>query len=324
MVDTKLVKKAPNILNIMAAKYNLDPEKFKQTVKATVLRPGKDGGQATDEEFMAFLMVANKYDLDPFTNEIYGYPSKRGGIIPVIGVDGYVRKICNHESFNGMEISFADGIVTPDGGKDCPEWCEIKLYRKNVERPIIVREYIDEVFRKLDYANPWQTHTKRMLRHKTIIQAGRVAGFLTGVYDEDEAQRIIEAEAIDIKPAGKPETIAPQALGQEPQKSNAAILTIPEAKILEAGKTFNVFGAIVSIDTSKVGKGKRDITRYVIHDGKEEAEMMKISVWGLPMEGLQPGDKVIFHKVVGTIYKNEMGYVAQTIEQDLRAAVDET
>ena len=204
MEEKRVAKRGkPNILDIMAAKYNLDPEKFKATIKATVMRPSKDGRQATDEEFMAFLMVANKYDLDPFTNEIYAFPAKRGGIIPVIGVDGYVRKICNHSEFNGMEIEFSEEKVTPEGGKVCPEWCEVKLYRKGVERPIVVREYLDEVYRKTEYTSPWQTHTKRMLRHKTIIQAGRVAGFLVGVYDEDEAQRIIEAEIVSepIKPS---------------------------------------------------------------------------------------------------------------------------
>lgn len=230
MVDkNKAPTKKPDILNIMAAKYNLDPEKFKTTIKATVMRPGKDGRQATDEEFMTFLMVANKYDLDPFTNEIYAFPAKKGGIIPVVGVDGYVRKICNHSEFNGMEIVFSDDKVTPEGGKDCPEWCEVKLYRKGVERPIIVREYVDEVYRPAfkskdgyESTGPWQTHTKRMLRHKTIIQAGRVAGFMVGVYDEDEAQRIIEAEMIETKSiTTKPDVEMPQAVDPEPKEETA-------------------------------------------------------------------------------------------------------
>ena len=203
MVEQKKASKkaAPSIFVIMARKYHLDPDKFLQTIKNTIMRPSKNGREATMEEVAAFLMVANKYDLDPFIGEIAAFPSKRGGIIPVIGVDAYVRKICNHTEFNGMEITFSEDEVTPEGGKQCPEWCEVKLYRKGVERPIVVREYLDEVYVKTDYASPWKTHTKRMLRHKTIIQAGRVAGFLTGLKDEDEAQRIIEAETeISTKP----------------------------------------------------------------------------------------------------------------------------
>lgn len=241
-MEKKLAERQPkNIINIMAAKYNLDPEKFKQTVKATVMRPGKDGRIATDEEFMAFLIVANKYNLDPFTNEIYAFPAKKGGIVPVIGVDGFVRKICNHTEFNGMEIAFAEESVTPEGGKECPEWCEIKLYRKGVERPIVVREYIDEVYRKSDYSGPWQSHTKRMLRHKTIIQAGRVAGFLVGVYDEDEAQRIIEAEVIEHTPQIKPPVEMPQSK-DDVAKSNLLTKLAKAKELLGDVKFFETLG----------------------------------------------------------------------------------
>ena len=223
-METKIAKKTPNIFVIMATKYNLDQEKFLQTIKNTVIRPSKDGREATMEEIAAFLIVANKYGLDPFTNEIYAYPSKKGGIVPVVGVDGFVRKINNHKEFDGMEITFSDETITMEGARECPEWCEVKLYRKGISRPIVVREYLDEVFRKLDYTNPWQTHTKRMLRHKTIIQAGRAAGFLTGVYDEDEAQRILEAEIVEpAQLTKKPDVVIPEAITDKSQESKPEI-----------------------------------------------------------------------------------------------------
>jgi phage recombination protein Bet len=215
MVEKKLEKKTQNIFSLMAAKYNLDPQKFLDTILATVIKTGKDGRKATMEEVAAFLIVANKYGLDPFTNEIYAYPSKKGGIIPVVGIDGFVRKINNHKDFDGMEIEFSDEEKTMPGAKQCPDWCEVKLYRKGINRPIVVREYLDEVFRSLDYVNPWQTHTKRMLRHKAIIQAGRAAGFLTGVYDPDEAERIIEAEIHEPALTKKPDVEMPQAISDQ-------------------------------------------------------------------------------------------------------------
>ena len=227
-MDTKIAKKTLNIFTIMATKYNLDQEKFLQTIKNTVIRPGKDGREATMEEIAAFLIVANKYGLDPFTNEIYAFPAKKGGIIPVVGVDGFVRKINNHPDFDGMEINFAEDIIEKEGAKPCPEWCEVKLYRKGITRPVVVREYLDEVYREpfkgeggYVTIGPWQTHTKRLLRHKTIIQAGRVAGYLTGVYDEDEAQRILEAEIVEpAQLTKKPEVITPEAITDKSQESN--------------------------------------------------------------------------------------------------------
>lgn len=213
--EKKLVKK-PDILAIMAIKYNLEPTQFLNTIKSTIMRPGKDGRVATNEEIAAFLIVANKYNLDPFTNEIYAFPSKKGGVVPVVGVDGFVSQMNRNSDFNGMEIAFSEDETTMEGAKSCPQWCEVKIYRKTLEKPIVVREYLDEVYcpPKGGYPGPWQSHTKRMLRHKAIIQGARVAFGITGIYDPDEADRILEAETAG--PAMKPIVETPQALETQP------------------------------------------------------------------------------------------------------------
>lgn len=209
------VKIKPNVTQLMATKYNLNPEAFLKTIKATVMRPGKDGRVATNEEVTAFLLVAHKYNLDPFTNEIYAFPAKKGGIIPIVGVDGFVSQMTNHPDYNGMEFEYAEEHDTLQNAKSCPKWCEVKIYRKNLEKPIVVREYLDEVYvpPRSGFTGAWQTHTKRMLRHKTIIQGARIAFSLTGIYDPDEGQRILEAEAIETTGTliGKPEVEMPKA-----------------------------------------------------------------------------------------------------------------
>ncbi|MGL4675132.1 MAG: recombinase RecT, partial [Wohlfahrtiimonas sp.] len=45
---------------------------------------------------------------------------------------------------------------------------------------------------------PWQSHPKRMLRHKAMIQCARLAFSFTGIYDEDEAKNILNAEKATI------------------------------------------------------------------------------------------------------------------------------
>ncbi len=209
----KKVEKKPTLLAVMGAKYNLEPAKFLERIKATVMRPGKNGKGASNEEIAAFLTVANKYNLDPFTNEIYAFPAKKGGIVPVVGVDGFVTLINRNQDFNGMEIEFSDEMTTNTGAKPCPEWCEVKMYRKNLDKPIAVREYLDEVYcpPKGGFPGPWQSHTKRMLRHKTVIQASRIAFGITGIYDPDEAERILDAEIVEER-AGKPEVEMPKEI----------------------------------------------------------------------------------------------------------------
>lgn len=218
--------KKANIVSLMASRYNLSEDNFLSTLKGTIMKPDKNGNHASNEELTAFLMVANQYDLNPFMKEIYAFPDKRAGIIPIVGVDGFIRIANRDANYDGYDLIWADEAITMDSAKPCPEWCEIKVYRKDREHPMVAREYLDEVYQapRNGFSGPWQTHTKRMLRHKTIIQGFRVAFGLSGIYDEDEAERIVEAQAIDIEhsvQSTKPETERPQRASEnKPPASN--------------------------------------------------------------------------------------------------------
>lgn len=184
-----------------AEKYHLEPSKMLDILKATAFRQRGDA-VVTNEQMAALLVVADNYKLNPFTKEIFAFNDK-GAIVPVVSVDGWSRIINEHKAFNGMEFNYSDEIVTMPGGKPCPAWCEVVIYRKDRERPTIVREYLDEVYqapRGKDggYAGPWQTHTKRFLRHKTLIQGSRIAFGFAGIYDEDEASRIVDAQPVPV------------------------------------------------------------------------------------------------------------------------------
>jgi phage recombination protein Bet len=198
----------PSLLSKFASKYSVEPAKMMSTLKATCFKV--KNGEATNEQMMALLIVADQYSLNPFTKEIFAFPDKQNGIVPVVGVDGWSRIINDHPQFDGMDFNESDEKVTPDGAKPCPEWIECVIYRKDRAHPIKVKEYIDEVYRapfkgsgqngSYEVAGPWQSHTKRFLRHKALIQCARIAFGFVGIYDEDEAQRIIEK---DITPASE-------------------------------------------------------------------------------------------------------------------------
>jgi len=47
---------------------------------------------------------------------------------------------------------------------------------------------------------PWKSHPYRMLRHKAMIQCARLAFGFVGIYDGDEAERIVEATSKVINP----------------------------------------------------------------------------------------------------------------------------
>lgn len=217
----KKIAKQPSIFSIMASKYKLDQSQFLSVIKKTIMPKGKNVKEATMEEIAAFLIVAQKYNLDPFTNEIYAFPSKKGGIVPIVGVDGFARIMNSQKGFDGYAIVYSEDEVVPVDGRLCPTWAEIKIYHKHREHPTVMREYLDEVYvgKRGDFKGPWQTHTKRMLRHKIIIQGIRIAFGITGIYDQDEAERIIDAEIADTTNM-KPEVKMPEALpeGQKEEK----------------------------------------------------------------------------------------------------------
>jgi len=225
----KEIARKPNVLEIMASKHNLGNQTFLNTLRATVMKPDKTGRVATNEEVAAFLLVAHKYDLNPFTKEIYAFPDKRAGIVPIVSIDGFITIMNRHPDYDGYEMTYSDDSVTLDKAKSCPEWAEIRIFHKNRGKPTVVREYLDEVYQppRGGYSGAWQTHTKRMLRHKTIIQGARVAFGLSGIYDEDEAERIVEATVVEeskMKPAvTMPQALPPETLPEQPTEQEQAM-----------------------------------------------------------------------------------------------------
>lgn len=144
-----------------------------ETLKKTAFK-----GAVTDEQMAALLIVANQYKLNPWTSEIYAFPSN-GGITPVVGVDGWARIINENPQFDGMDF------------EQDSESCTCRIYRKDRAHPVCVTEFMEECRRN---TQPWKSHPKRMLRHKAMIQAARLAFGFAGIFDEDEAERIKNAK----------------------------------------------------------------------------------------------------------------------------------
>lgn len=187
------------------AKYGVDGNKVSTLLKATAFKV-RDG-VVTDEQMAALLIVAEQFGLNPFLKEIYAFPDKKNGIVPVIGVDGWNRIANEHHKFDGCEFRYSENSIQIDeDAKACPEWVECVVYRKDRSRPFVVREYLEECYRapfkgrdgSTGSWGPWQTHTKRFMRHKVFVQAIRMAFGFCGAYDEDEAERIIEARAVNV------------------------------------------------------------------------------------------------------------------------------
>jgi phage recombination protein Bet len=227
----------------LAAKLDMgdDGSDLIETLKATAFK-----GEVTNAQMTALMVVANQYGLNPWTKEIYAFPDKSNGIVPVVGVDGWARIINDNPQFDGMEFAQSDEMVRmPGANSDAPAWIECAMYRKDRTRPVVIREYLDEAYREPfkgkfgPVIGPWQTHPKRFLRHKAMIQCARMAFGYGGIYDQDEAERIVEkdmgaAEVVSSRPAAQS---TPAALPDYSQSAFADNLPKWSAAILSGKLT---------------------------------------------------------------------------------------
>ena len=175
-----------SLIQRMGNTYGVDGGKLYETLKETAFKGG-----ASDAQMMALMIVADQYGLNPFCREIFAFPDSKNGIVPVVGVDGWARIINAHPQFDGMEFDQDE------------ESCTCTIYRKDRSHPVTTTEYLSECKRN---TGPWTSHPKRMLRHKAMIQSARLAFGYAGIYDKDEAERIIEASA-DWAPIPMPKAI---------------------------------------------------------------------------------------------------------------------
>jgi hypothetical protein len=113
------------------------------------------------------LRLANKYGLDPLSDQIILIQSQNDTYQAFITIDGWSKLINEHPQYAGM--SLRDSTELKDG---IPTWMECTIYRNDRILPIVIKEYYEEV--KTDHPS-WQQMPRRMLRHRVIQQCARLA-----------------------------------------------------------------------------------------------------------------------------------------------------
>jgi phage recombination protein Bet len=227
----------PMLLASMAEKAGLQPQEFANTVRATCGMV-----KATAEEFAAFLLVAREYNLNPLTKEIYAFPAKGGGIVPIVSIDGWVNLVNSHPACDGFEFD----VEHDSEGELVAITC--KMYRNDRSRPVVVTEYYEECKRPTD---PWKMK-HRMLRHKAMIQAARYAFGFSGIYDEDEGARFADMRDVTPTPPTPPTPPKPPA----PQEGG------PAPTEGEDSRNAPIDGDIIDPDTGEVSDEENGDTAF--------------------------------------------------------------
>lgn len=179
-----------SVLVTLAHKYGMEPTPFRSAVKSVCF-----GGKDVDAgQEAAFYLVCQEYGLNPVLKEIYAFPTRGGGIMPIVSVDGWSRMMNDHPAFDGIEFVAAED---DDGNMTA---ITAKIFRKDRGHPVSVTEYMEECKRNTD---PWKQWPRRMLRHKAQIQAARIAFGFSGIMEPDEYERSRETITVDDDPAAR-------------------------------------------------------------------------------------------------------------------------
>lgn len=217
------VEPRKSVIATLAGSYGMEPDAFEATLRGTVFPPS-----GTREEFAAFVLVAKEYRLNPLLREIYAFPKKGGGIVPIVGIDGWLSLINGHPQFDGMEFDEHND----ENGALVSVTC--RIFRKDRSHPTVVTEYLDECIRGTE---PWKMK-RRMLRHKSAIQGSRYAFGFSGIYDEDEARDIAQVRDVGggSLPSAPPPPPSDDDIGSTVMVEDAVIVSesAPAAPLQEA------------------------------------------------------------------------------------------
>jgi len=211
-------------LAVMASRFSVDPAKLLETLKNTAFKG------ASNDEMMALVIVSNEYGLNPLTKEIYAFPAKGGGIVPVVSIDGWLNIMNNHPQFDGIDYEWLH-----EGEKLIA--CTSIIHRKDRTHPTRVTEYLSECRRSTD---PWKME-HRMLRHKATIQGARVAFGFSGITDEDEARDTPPMR--DVTPATESKLFK----SQRPSAQNGAS---PQPIVGQSAEVFNEAPSLIPDDST--------------------------------------------------------------------------
>jgi hypothetical protein len=194
-------RRGKDVLELMAERYALSLEDFEKTVRATCFPADPP---ATREEFVAGMQIAHRLDLNPLLKEVHFARQRGGGVVAIIGADGWYTLANRHPMYNGCQFTaeFGERQVEKNGQTVTvtePFAVTCRIHRKDREYPTEVTEYYGECFRANSSA--WQLTPMRLLRHRAFGQCCRTAFGFAGVMEYDEflrwQEQVAENEAAE-------------------------------------------------------------------------------------------------------------------------------
>lgn len=218
--DKPLVK-GRRALDILAEHLGIDPKAMIEVIKANCFR-AVDPKLVTNEQLAAFCSVAAEMKLNPLIpGMLYAYPTKNGGIMPMIGPDAVYMLLSKRDDVEGHEVVLEndkDGTLVA---------ATATIYLRG-KRPVVKRVYLHEWQVK---TNPnWTTRPAHMLEIRAIKQAARMV--IHGLPLDEEEVRIVEAQSLPASPTADAEGSRSAALARQfTRQIEGAVPTAPQGPV---------------------------------------------------------------------------------------------
>jgi phage recombination protein Bet len=173
---------ASNCKSDLAEQWGIEESAVEAILSRSIVQTRDDDPPPSRYEVMSAGVIANRYRLDPMTNEVYFFRSRDGRrIVPIVGVDGWAKIVSRQPGYLGCEFA----TIMDDAGKCVSIRCKMRKATEYGPAEVEVEEFLSECGRNV---GPWKSHPRRMLRHKAFQQAARLLFAITGIYDEDEGE----------------------------------------------------------------------------------------------------------------------------------------
>jgi hypothetical protein len=134
----------------------------------------------TDQELMVGMAIVSRYGLDPFAREIYVTRDKKGRLMTIIGIDGFIRILDRTEHYDGFE----QDIVMGENGSIAE--VTTRIHSKTRKHPAVYRAFMTD-YMKLGGFMAGQI-PGHMLRIFSIKHAARLFVPMGTVVTHEEAR----------------------------------------------------------------------------------------------------------------------------------------
>lgn len=139
-MSNNIAAQTTSLVRRFAEKANCDPHKYNTALETAL-------GVKRQETILAALTLCEELELDPLRGDVYIPVVNGNDGKPSISYQGWTKIVTSRPDFNGVSTEFSENKVKIEGlNSPVPEYVQVTMWRKGIDHPTVIREYIEETF----------------------------------------------------------------------------------------------------------------------------------------------------------------------------------